>query len=115
MQYLFYPDANIKVDQRKLIIETEMVPVKYIKEKYQSNIVFLLRNLNCFHPTFSSEQQQRLQNKTNTNVKSQSGYLEELSDCDTHITINDAFSITWMILGIFQKRVGKVNSIFCIY
>ena len=111
LQYLFHPDAHVKVDQGRLIIETEMVPLKYIKEKYQSNIVFLLRNLSCFHASLSSKPQPYSQHKKYTNPKSQTDYLEELtcSEILRNITLKDAFSITWMILGVFQNRVGKVN------
>ena len=109
LQYLFHPDAKVKVDQGRLIIETEMVPLKYIKEKHQANIVFLLRNLSCFHSSKRQPQSQP-QQKTYTNPKSQNGCIAELTYGDTYNTLKGAFSITWAILGIFEKIVGKVNS-----
>ena len=87
---------NLKLDKRKVVIETEMMPLKCINEKYRSSIAFVLKNnTTSLGPKL--------------NIHDQSECLDPNDDIESRYCLKSAFPIAWFILQSFQRIENKVG------
>ena len=87
-------DTKTKIDGKTLVIETEMTPLKFINERYSSNIAFVFESGATL-----------LSSKLDSKVKNHPG-----SDIKARHSVTDEFSIAWMVIQLgqlFSKKVCK--------
>ena len=85
-----------------------MLPLKVLRDKYKSNIIFGIHIRNNIMSTWYSKDQETLSNPFSSTQKSfnTSEGIESSGLC----TLTDPFSISWFICKAYQKRLKKVNN-----
>ena len=104
-----YIDANYKADERRIIIETEVLPNKHIKDKYKSNIAFVLQNVD--NPSLSVASKNHQTQNSDVSLATRIHHVEstKTNNNDREYILKCPFSIAWMLLGFYQERGIEVN------
>ena len=86
-----------------------MMPLKYIREKHKSNIAFVCQNLSALTTAVTSPNHETVQYNSSLHLQNHHDRLKDMDGAGGSVTLNDAFSIAWFILGIYQKIGVKVK------
>ena len=89
---------SLKLDERKVVIETEMMPLKCIKEKYRSSVAFVLENDDVIKFAIFMLRSPTLYGCSDPNPEIECTYY-----------LKSAFPIAWMILQTCQRVDPKVG------
>ena len=109
LSLFLYIDANYKANEKRIIVETEVLPHKHIGDKYKSNIAFILQNVD--DPSLSgASKNQQIQN-SDVSLATRIHHVEstKTNNNDREYILKCPFSIAWMLLGFYQERGIEVN------